>query len=139
MKCYKCNESKPEEDFCFQNKNLGKRHTVCKECQKEYKLKYYYANKKSHYKRNEKTRLKLKKYAISIKETGCKVCGEKTICCLDFHHLRDKDTEIPKLIGKGSMKRLINEINKCVVLCSNCHRKVHANIINLDNVTPLND
>lgn len=129
MKCNKCN--RPDllpSDFVFKNKEKGILQTVCKVCQREYKLKHYYANKQQHFDRNEKTRQKLKEYSDSVKAKGCSRCSEKEICCMDFHHLGDKDIEVAKLIGAGSMNRLIKEISKCIVLCSNCHRKEHKNI-----------
>lgn len=92
---------------------------------RQYRRDYYRKNKKSHYKRNEKTTQKLKEHTDNIKAKGCSRCSEKDICCMDFHHLHDKDIEIAKLIKLGSMKRLVKEISKCIVLCANCHRKEH--------------
>lgn len=136
MKCYKCKEDKLEVDFCFQNKALGKRQTVCKLCQREYKRKHYYANKESHYKRNEKTNKKCRDYVDQYKSQHfCPFCKEKEPICLDFHHLRDKTKNIAEMIGDGSFLKLKKEIEKCIILCSNCHRKLHAGIINLSDVT----
>lgn len=126
----KCKTEKPEEDFPFRNKSKGIRNCVCKLCQREYKLKYYYKNKESHYLRNAKTNKKLKEYALSKKDK-CIVCGEMTKICLDWHHLRDKEDVIARICKSGSMKKLNLELDKCVVLCANCHRKVHAGIIDL--------
>ncbi len=64
----------------------------------------------------------------------CTKCGEKTTVCLDFHHLdksvKDKSLALSIKWGWGK-ERILEEINKCVVLCSNCHRKFHAGIISL--------
>jgi len=132
MKCNKCKRSDLIlSDFVFKNKEKGILHTICKDCQKAYKLKHYYANKQEHYDRNEKTRLVLKEYANKIKSIGCLKCDEKELCCLDFHHLRNKDMAVANLINRGSLKRLVKEIDKCVILCSNCHRKFHNGILKL--------
>jgi len=68
------------------------------------------------------------------KEQGCCLCGEKTICTLDFHHTdpSKKEYEISQLI-KWNFKidRLIGELDRCVVVCSNCHRKIHAGIVDV--------
>ena len=96
---------------------------------REYRRNYYYKNKDSHYIRNQKAHDKIKTYSDSVKQEGCKVCGEKEICTLDYHHLSDKEENVAKLLRGGSLKRVKEEIKKCVVLCSNCHRKLHANII----------
>lgn len=68
----------------------------------------------------------------SFKEThGCEVCGETTPCCLDFHHLdpQEKERTISEFARVATVEQLKQEIEKCVVLCSNCHRKVHAGLI----------
>lgn len=58
----------------------------------------------------------------------CKTCGENHPACLEFHHLdpENKDNDIAYMVNTGySIARILREIEKCVVLCSNCHRKLH--------------
>jgi hypothetical protein len=58
----------------------------------------------------------------------CERCGENHPACLEFHH-RDqakKDCEVSKMVRTSSIERILEEIAKCDVLCSNCHRKLHA-------------
>lgn len=44
---------------------------------------------------------------------------------LEFHHVAKKDYEITRMVTGGfSIKRIQAEISKCIVLCSNCHRKL---------------
>lgn len=131
MKCSKCKKEKKTEDFPFKNKLLGKISTVCKTCQREYKRLHYHKNKQAHYDRNNIQREKLRQYYFNAKDV-CIVCGETEKCCLDFHHIKDKDKDVAKYISYGSISRIQKEINKCVVLCSNCHRKVHAGIVILE-------
>lgn len=100
---------------------------------RESRRKHYYANKEAHYQRNKVTKDRIKDFINECK-TSCQVCGESEKICLDFHHLRDKDMPVSQLAAYGSMKRVKEEIDKCIVLCSNCHRKVHAGIINTDVV-----
>lgn len=60
---------------------------------------------------------------------GCYVCGEADGRCLDFHHSdpAQKEFAIADGVRRGlGRARLDSEIAKCVVLCSNCHRKEHA-------------
>ena len=58
-------------------------------------------------------------------ELGCQHCGEKRWQCLDFHHLEKKkyniSTDTIWWNGWGK-KRLLEEMKKCLILCSNCHR-----------------
>lgn len=65
----------------------------------------------------------------------CAVCHESEQCCLDFHHIdkSDKEFNIAEKRGSLSKKAIEKEINKCVVLCANCHRKLHAGLITLSN------
>jgi hypothetical protein len=59
-------------------------------------------------------------------QLGCAHCQERDIDCLEFHHTdpRTKTRELAQLC-KHSRKRLLEELNKCVVLCANCHCKEH--------------
>lgn len=59
----------------------------------------------------------------------CSRCPENDPVCLDFHHLNvdTKDISIAVAVSKKwSLERIKVEIDKCEVLCSNCHRKLHA-------------
>lgn len=101
-----------------------------REYQKEYMRKWYRKNKAKHisYVRNREKKIKnwLKEYKKSLQ---CEECGENHPACLDFHHINPKEKRFA--IGRISdylcMNRLQDEIAKCRVLCSNCHRKKHWN------------
>lgn len=56
----------------------------------------------------------------------CSVCGEKDVRCLVFHHTnpKEKENKIQKL-ANYSWGRIEVEIKKCIILCQNCHRKLH--------------
>lgn len=59
---------------------------------------------------------------------SCIKCGEDHQACMDFHH-RDPSTkkgEVGRMLGDfKSKKSILEEIEKCDVLCANCHRKHH--------------
>ncbi len=56
----------------------------------------------------------------------CEICGENESCCIDFHHIKNKIMKVSECAGHGwSKKKIIDEINKCRVLCANCHRILH--------------
>lgn len=94
----------------------------------DYAKKYYLLNKKKVDERNKKYRAKILAIYRNLKsKLECKVCGEKHIYCLEFHHkdrALKKDT-VSRLLNNGSIEAVINEMKKCDVLCSNCHRKIH--------------
>ena len=58
----------------------------------------------------------------------CEVCGENYAGCLDFHHKnpKEKDSAVSDLVARGYGRgTILKEIEKCVVLCKNCHVKIH--------------
>ena len=85
------------------------------------------ANKERDRKNWAELRRKKKEWLDSQK-TPCAVCGESDIACLDFHH-RDpakKDATVSIAVAHWSIKRLQKEMAKCIIICSNCRRKLHA-------------
>ena len=97
------------------------------EKQKLWKQKYYENNKEYHRQRQNERRKEVKEYIESLKDQ-CIICGENDVACLDFHHIDDeqKDNSLSNAIrNKWGKERIDTEVSKCVVLCSNCHRKVH--------------
>lgn len=66
------------------------------------------------------------------KAKGCKLCGEREAACLDMHHVRDKEFTIGLSVHTTiSAAKFKAELDKCVCLCANCHRKVHAGLVEL--------
>jgi len=61
---------------------------------------------------------------------GCAICNyNKCVDALEFHHNGDKDFCISGAIGHDiSHKRIKEEMDKCIILCSNCHRELHAKL-----------
>lgn len=130
MKCNKCKREKELESFNFRNKVKNIKNGICKDCQKTYKNSYYRRNKESHYARNNVTKQTLKSYIKNNKNSGCVICRELSIPCLEYHHLVSENKEhlVSKMVDRGSLKKLKEEIDKCVILCSNCHRKIHHDL-----------
>lgn len=85
------------------------------------------ANKERDRKNWTELRKRKKEWLDSIK-TPCVKCGEADLACLDFHHLdsTQKDATVSIAVAHWSIKRLQTEIAKCEIICSNCHRKLHA-------------
>ncbi len=105
------------------------------EYKKAWNRRYYELNRDQERQRIVKRKQKISEWLANYKETlFCKTCGEKTAACLDFHHLepRSKDFSVSQISswGWGALK-IEEEISKCVILCANCHRKLHAGLIQL--------
>jgi hypothetical protein len=67
------------------------------------------------------------------KQNPCHFCGESEPACLDFHHRDPKEKKFKLSDGAGriSMNRVKEEIAKCILLCANCHRKVHIGLLSI--------
>src|SRR4051812_43659419 len=128
-KCCKCKIEKDVSEF-YKNKNLpmgcNKR---CIACQKAAAQDYYLKNKDKYKKRAYKNRDNRQDWFREIKsQFVCITCGESHIACLDFHHRNPEE----KLFHLGNRlfytkQEVLDEIQKCDVLCANCHRKLHYN------------
>jgi len=124
--CSGCKADKDCKEFAKNNSKKDGLQIYCKACKKKYDAAYYQANKEKQLLRNNANRKKYRKKVAEYKLShGCSCCDENNPCCLDFHHPnKDKDKDVANLLY--SPIRLWKEIKKCVVVCANCHRKIHA-------------
>jgi hypothetical protein len=127
--CTKCNEQKTLENFSWKDKNRGRKASECKSCHKIMRLAYYQANKTKERQRANHRRMNLKAWYRDLKKTlCCHKCRESHPAILHFHHKvsNQKELEISIAINHGwSKERILKEMNKCEVLCANCHAKHH--------------
>lgn len=91
---------------------------------------HYQKYKDKYSERNKTQRARTKAIIQEAKKTGCFICSEVEPACLDFHHLGGKDYIVSAMLGMNDVK-VTEEISKCVVLCANCHRKVHAGLLDI--------
>ena len=80
-----------------------------------------------NYDRVKKRREKIKQELIQYKGGKCEICGyDKCSAALDFHHLEpsEKDFGISSS-SVLSFDRLKKEVDKCILVCANCHRELH--------------
>ena len=133
--CNICGEEKPLTEFNFRDKRKGTYRAQCKNCLHKRKNELYRTIYKERYKdrlkENKKRHRELIRQKIKeLKSCGCAICGETEQCCLDFHHIYNKEFTISNC-PDITLDTLLNEAHKCVILCANCHRKVHAGKISL--------
>lgn len=123
--CNKCGKEKPLNQFVKKSSSSDGYSSQCKDCRHEYYKKYYTLNKIRILEKHKQYKRSLHNHVHSLKEEGCIICGEKDIACLDFHHLCDKSYNISTEYKNKGFKTIDGEASKCVVLCANCHRKLH--------------
>ena len=83
-------------------------------------------------KRQRKKRAGLRTRILAIKvERGCSECGERHPAVLQFHHVNpeEKDGRVSHMVATNvSWDLILAEIAKCIVLCANCHAKIHWDV-----------
>lgn len=112
--CTSCKEYKNESEFYWKNKEHTILNSRCKIC--------------SNDRMNQLRKERFEQVAQYKTERGCKICGEKRHWVLDFHHRNsdEKEKTISRMISKNmTWDKILQEIEKCDILCANCHRDYH--------------
>lgn len=125
--CSNCKLEKPLTEFNYKTgRNL---QPWCKICSRAESRRHYHSNKESYLikqrKRNAINREEINQYVNEIKSTTpCTDCGKLyPHYVMDFDHLHDKKFEIGRFAHCGySLEIVKEEIKKCELVCSNCHR-----------------
>ena len=90
---------------------------------------YYEKNKDEINDKKRKNRRELAAWFKKVKANHkCVICGEDDPSCIEFHHInkQDKEFTISHSMRNGySKQKILEEMKKCVPICSNCHRKIH--------------
>ena len=144
--CTKCKETKELNEF---NKNKDCYNSWCIKCVRERSKEFYLKNKEKQILKFKKQNKEKADFILSLKEGKyCEKCGyNKCLASLDFHHLdpKQKDfniSDFKRTRGFSDLILINNEIKKCIVLCSNCHREFHflerQNNINIEKYLKLN-
>lgn len=115
-KCPKCKENKRLDEF-YSRRNRKGNSVYCKTCS------------------NSESRERFKNFKIKCvdyKGGKCERCGyNKYIGALDFHHLdpSQKDFGIAKVKLHSFDDKVKRELDKCILVCSNCHREIHGSLV----------
>ncbi len=117
--CQRCNQYLGLENFYKQRKNKDLTVNYCIIC--------------TNQQARERQR-KIKMQCIAYKGGKCSLCKyNKCLSALEFHHLdpNQKDFNISKIKKTRMDEEVIQELDKCVLLCSNCHREAHEKLIKI--------
>ena len=115
--CPKCNQKKKIDDFYIRpDRENNKPQSFCKKC--------------NHSNVLERQRL-FKMRCLEYKGSFCTKCGyDKCVSALEFHHIDPQKKDfVPSKFKLRSWEKnkpvVMSELDKCIVLCANCHREEH--------------
>jgi hypothetical protein len=95
------------------------------------------------YKKQKERALSRKMELISIKGGKCEICGyDKNIAALEFHHINPEEKELPldsRHLSNTSTVKIMEELEKCVLVCANCHREIHNPEFAKENIAILTE
>lgn len=128
--CSKCQKEKPMNEFRWRNRTKGYRSCWCKSCFSLYEKEKW--KDQTDNRRNKHRQQQLSRRSRNINHIWkylsgkcCVECGITNLIVLEFDHIEpnDKCGNISDLARDGySIKNLQREMEKCQVLCANCHR-----------------
>lgn len=124
--CPKCNIEQSINNFYSRRGKQGSA-AYCKSCSRI---------------QTSERQISLKQKCVEYKGGKCIVCKyDKYIGALEFHHIDPtiKEFTLAKRKCHPFDDLIRQELDKCVLLCANCHREVHANLIDLNHYTDLSN
>lgn len=126
--CKTCLEEYPLTEVHYRKHTEYKDGYVphCRSCENKYSVKTRTRETHNSWIRERRRQNKLK--AIEYKGGKCSVCGnEFHPSVYDFHHVDPTTKEIAptRLFAYGNFEQIKYELDKCILVCSNCHRVIH--------------
>ncbi len=115
-RCPKCKDNCKIEDF-YQRRGIKYSSTYCKKCTTIQTIERMH---------------KMKKLMVDYKGGKCVKCGYNTYMgALEFHHLNPEEKDFnPSRLKKYTFDdKIKNELDKCILVCANCHREIHSKIV----------
>ena len=115
--CNKCGIKLEDKNWCPSCQS--KRDYICKTCLYNRRKKWGERTGYNYWQEQYK-------FINRLKINGCAICGyNKCNAALDFHHV-EKSNKKFRFTRCLSDEHTIEEFHKCILLCSNCHREIHA-------------
>lgn len=115
-----------------------------KYCSKKCKQRVLITDKRNAYKKETGLSLqslkglKRKLHLIKDHGGGCQICGyNKNVSALEFHH-KEPSTKLfvidMRSLSNRGEKSLKKELEKCILVCSNCHQEIHHPHLDMDKI-----
>ena len=141
--CSRCHIRKSACSFPRNASRSDGRSRYCTPCQRDYIRSHYRRNKQQYLYRNQERRVNLKALINKLKAGPCSDCHRSyPPYVMDFDHVRGHKLRV---IGRAahsgvSYTTLLDEIAKCELVCSNCHReRTHVRLVNRTTTSRLKD
>ena len=121
-RCGRCGKKRLIKFF---NKRRGNQfHSYCRDCHKAANRIHYLNNKQAHLEKAYERRAYLRQLINEAKSKPCADCGMTyPFYVMDFDHREDKNFAISQAWRARSWSEVLAEIEKCDVVCANCHRE----------------
>lgn len=125
--CARCKNEYDTTHYVVVNKKTGLVDIYCPGCRKLIRHEWYLKHKQKHI---AATRLNSERYIAEYYDwrntLTCILCEEDDACCVELHHVdpTKKEYGISNL-RKSGMTSIMKEADKCIPVCSNCHKKIH--------------
>ena len=139
--CYNCHQEvheKIDEQTIAKRQLLSKNQAVLKgenlcRCGRVYTIDRAKGNRgtKCNSCQAKQRRRSLKERLVAIKGGSCAYCGySKSLRALVFHHNDPslKDFNVGRFRDRRKISEILEELDKCTLLCHNCHREEHVNL-----------
>lgn len=128
--CHACTTTKAIGDFRKSSRHKDGLQTQCKKCADVASESWRQRNlEKRAVQQTALRKSNQERFRVWKEQHQCIKCGEGDPSCLELHHTdpSTKEDAVSNMVCRGfSWENILVEISKCVVLCSNCHKKYHA-------------
>lgn len=127
-RCSRCSAEKPIEQFAWHRKAKGQRNHYCRTCQSAYGKQHYAANRERYLqleaeRKRARAETRMRFLLEYFEGHPCADCGEPDPLVLEFDHLKEKCFNIGSALPDRNWQSILEEIDKCEVVCANCHRR----------------
>ncbi len=127
-RCTRCRLVEPRAEFGPRRDSVSKQDVLCRPCRSAYGKEHYAANRQRYIdlaaERQRAAAVERTHFLVDYFATHpCVDCGEDDPVVLEFDHLRDKAFDIGGKLTSQPWAAVLAEIEKCDVVCANCHRR----------------